>query len=225
MKNVMITGATGMTGGLILTQCLNSNDIGKVTVIVRQPTGITHEKLTEIIHRDFSDFSPMASCFRDQDIAYFCLGVYTGAVDRELFKTITVDYTKAFAQTLKQNSPHATFCFLSGQGADQSGKSRMIFARDKGVAERNLISTAFDQLYIFRPAYIYPVFHRAEPNFSYRVMRFLYPVMKRIYADGVIPSTDLAAAMFVTGLKGAGKLVLENKDIREIASRIKEKQH
>jgi thioester reductase-like protein len=50
MKNVIMTGATGMIGGLILDACLNSSDIGKVTIIVRKSTGIFHDKLTEVIH-------------------------------------------------------------------------------------------------------------------------------------------------------------------------------
>ena len=124
MKNVIITGATGMIGGLILEACLNSPDIGKVTIIVRRSTGISNDKLTEVIHQDFNDFTSVESYFKNQDIAYYCLGVYTGAVDRDRFRMITVDYTDAFAETLKRYSPQATFCFLSGMGADRLEKSR-----------------------------------------------------------------------------------------------------
>lgn len=217
MKNAIITGATGMIGGLILDQCLESPDIGKVTAIVRKSTGISHEKLTEVIHMDFNDFSSIAPCFENQDIAWYCLGVYTGAVDRDTFRKITTDYTRAFAQTLKSQSPHSAFCFLSGMGADRSEKSRMMFARDKGAAENYLEEKGFEQLTIFRPGYIYPVTPRREPNLSYRIMRFLYPLYKRVHANGVIASIDLARAMFRAGLYGETKRVLENRDIRERA--------
>jgi len=46
---------------------------------------------------------------------------------------ITVDYTKAFAEMLKKHNPQAVFCFLSGAAADQTEKSRMMFAKDKGI--------------------------------------------------------------------------------------------
>lgn len=220
MKNVIITGATGMIGGLILDACLNSPDIEKVTIVVRKSTKISNDKLTEVIHQDFNDFTSVESYFKNQDIAYYCLGIYTGAVDRDMFRIITVDYTKAFAKTLKLCSPQAIFCFLSGQGADRSEKSRMMFAKDKGAAENRLERMKFEQLYIFRPAYIYPTTPREEPNITYRIMRFLYPVYKWIYANGVITSSDLSNAMFIAGLKGEEKTILENKDIKKIAAKI-----
>ncbi|MFC2101204.1 NAD(P)H-binding protein [Bacteroidota bacterium] len=216
-KNVIITGATGMTGSLVLQECLSSSEIEKATSIARHPSGITHEKLTEIIHNDFTDFSTIEAYFKNQDIAYYCIGVYSGTVPREEFSKITVDFTKAFAEKLKKHNPAATFCFLSGQGADQSEKSHIMFARDKGIAENFLINQKFGQTYIFRPAYIYPVSPRKEPNVGYRITRALYPVLKRIYPKGVITSKELAHAIFNTGLKGGNKTIIENQDIKRIS--------
>ena len=220
MKNVIIAGATGMVGGLVLQHCLHSPDIHKVTIIVRRSTGIVNEKLMEVIHNDFTDYVSIEEHFKNQDIAYYCLGVYTGAVPRDEFRTITVDYTKAFADALKKHSPGATFCFLSGQGADQTETSRVIFARDKGIAENFLISQKFGQSYIFRPAYIYPPTPRKEPNMSYRIMRALYPIFKALYPNGVITSDDLARAIFITGLNGGNKTILENRDIKAIGKEL-----
>ena len=42
----------------------------------------------------------------------------------------------------------------------------MAFARYKGEAEKALLAAGFSSAYIFRPAYIYPVEPRKEPNFS-----------------------------------------------------------
>ena len=216
MKNVIITGASGMIGGLILQECINSPEIGKITSLVRRSCGIEHEKLREVIIDDFTDYVGHEEHFKNQDIAYYCIGVYTGAVPRDEFRKITIDYTLAFAEFLKQHSPNATFCFLSGQGADQTEKSRLMFAKDKGTAENYLASMEFGQTYIFRPAYIYPVTPRKEPNWAYDILRAIYPVLKAIYPNGVITSTQLARAMFQIGLKGAGKIVLENEDIKQI---------
>jgi uncharacterized protein YbjT (DUF2867 family) len=217
MKNVIITGSNGMIGGLILSYCLGRNDVSKVTSIVRRKSGIDHPKLVEIIHSDFLDYSSIPEHFKNQDIAFYCIGVYTGQVPKDEFRKITVDYTEAFAKTLRTNSVKTTFCFLSGAGADPSGKSSMMFARDKGVAENILMSLKFDQTYIFRPAYIYPVTPRKEPNFSYKLFRFLYkPLLSWIYPNGSVTSENLAKAMVKVGFEGAPKVVLENKDIREL---------
>lgn len=216
MKNVIITGSTGMIGGIVLRECLNDPEIVSITSIVRKPTGLQHTKLVEIIHDDFTDFSSVEHLFHNIHIAYYCIGVYTGSVPRDKFRHITVDFTKAFAATLKKNSPDAVFCFLSGQGADRKEKSRMMFAKDKGIAENFLIGLNFKGTYIFRPAYIYPVVPRKEPNLSYRMMRRLYPFIKTIYPKGVITSEQLGKAIFKTGLHGADKIILENDDIKSI---------
>jgi hypothetical protein len=63
-----------------------------------------------------------------QDAAVFCLGAHTGAVSDADLRRITVDYTIEFARVLHASSPGAAFSFLSGSGADQSGRSRIPFA-------------------------------------------------------------------------------------------------
>lgn len=215
MKNVIIAGATGMVGQLVLEECLQRPDVAKVTSLVRRRTGNTHPKLVEITVADFLDYSALEKYFKDQDIAFFCIGVYTGQFPPEEFRKITVDYTKAFAETLRRNSSKTSFCFLSGAGADPSGKSRMQFARDKGVAENFLSSLGFSSLHIFRPGYIYPVTPRKEPNFSYRIFRALYkPLFSWIYPNIGISSVQLAQAMVDAGFNGHEKQVLENKNIR-----------
>ena len=50
---LIVTGATGMVGEGVLHEALRSDAVEKVLVINRKPCGMTHEKLTEIIHKDF----------------------------------------------------------------------------------------------------------------------------------------------------------------------------
>ncbi len=217
MKKVIITGATGMIGGIVLRKCLESPEIKEVVSISRRSTGIQDQKLTEVLHSDFLDLSSLSAHFQAVDIAYFCLGVYTGQVPTDLFETITVDYTKIFADALKVGSPNAHFCFLSGEGADPKEKSRLAFARFKGMAENYLIQQNFGALHIFRPAYIYPVEARKEPNLSYRIFRSLYPVLKRLYPAGEITSEQLAQAIFQTGLSdGPEDVILSNVAIKAL---------
>ena len=216
-KGVIITGATGMVGGCALRICLENPDVSLVTVMGRRRTGINHTRLREVIVEDFRDYSALEDALESQDVALFCLGAYTGAVPDDLFRKITVDYTVAFAKALHKVSPQAAFCFLSGQGADQTEKSRISFARYKGAAEKALLDMGFSRVHIFRPGYIYPVTPRKEPNLMYTISRFLYPVLRRVYRNIGIPSENLAAAMVHSGLYGTGENenpVLENKDIR-----------
>jgi len=131
-----------------------------------------------------------------------------------------VDYTVEFARVLRASSPDASFSFLSGSGADPTGRSRMAFARYKGEAEKALLEAGFPRLYIFRPAYIYPVEARKEPNFSYRLMRRIYPVFRLLLPNQVIRADDLAKAMVDTVIRSeveSEHLILENRDIRAMA--------
>ncbi|TKG93676.1 NAD-dependent epimerase/dehydratase family protein [Puteibacter caeruleilacunae] len=214
MSKVIITGATGMIGGIILQECLQSNEISEVISIARRPSKVSHTKLKEVVLLDFNDYSGHEKLFEDVDIVYYCLGVYTGAVPDDKFKEITYDYTVAFIDVLKQYSPDAYFCFLSGQGADRTEKSKMSFAKYKGMAENYLLEE-IDNAWSFRPSYIYPVEKRNEPNLGYKIFRALYPLVKLFGKKFSIKSTELAHAMFKVGLKGNSKSILENDEIQE----------
>jgi uncharacterized protein YbjT (DUF2867 family) len=214
---LVIVGATGMVGGYALRYALNHAAIGGVTAIGRRTVGISHPKLKEVLHRDFADCSALTDVLSGQDAAVFCLGAYTGAVPDMELRKVTVDYPIEFARVLRSSSPGAAFSFLSGSGADPSGRSRLAFARYKGEAEKALLAAGFPGVYIFRPAYIYPVEARKEPNFSYRLLRRIYPAFRVLFPNQVIRADDLARAMVdivVRGTGGHGGLILENRDIQ-----------
>jgi uncharacterized protein YbjT (DUF2867 family) len=124
-KRSVIVGATGMVGGYALRYALEHHAVTSVTAIVRRKLGIPHPKLSEVFHRDFADCSALAQAVSGQDAAVFCLGAYTGAVSAAELRTITVGYTIEFARILRASSPEPAFSFLSGKGADPTGRSRM----------------------------------------------------------------------------------------------------
>jgi uncharacterized protein YbjT (DUF2867 family) len=216
-KRLVIVGASGMVGGYALHDALENSAVGSVTSIGRRKLGISHPKLTEVLHPDFADCSALAETLAGQDAAVFCLGAYTGAVSDADLRRITVDYTIEFARVLRGSSPGAAFSFLSGGGADPTGRSRIPFARYKGEAENALLAAGFPHVYLFRPAYIYPVEPRKEPNFSYRLLRTIYPAFRVLFPNQVIPADDLARAMVDVAVSETGQRrgpVFENRDIR-----------
>src|SRR6201982_1926067 len=216
-KRLVIVGATGMVGGYALRYALEHPAIGCATSIGRRKLGISHPKLHEIVHQDFADCSALASALPDQDAAVFCMGTYTGTVPDAQLRAITVDYTIEFARVLRSSSPDAAFSFLSGSGADPTGRSRMAFARYQGEAENALLAAGFPHVYIFRPAYIYPVTPRREPNLGYRLLRAVYPVFRVLFPNQVIRSDDLARAMVDVALQEKEErraVVFENRDIQ-----------
>jgi uncharacterized protein YbjT (DUF2867 family) len=220
-KRVVIVGATGMVGGYALRYALEDPAVEAVTAVGRRTLGISHPKLKEVLHPDFADCSALAVPLTGQDAAVFCLGTYTGVVTEAELRTITVDYTIAFARVLRGSSPGAAFSFLSGSGADPTGQSRMPYARYKGEAEKALLAAGFSRVYLFRPAYIYPVEPRKEPGFSYRLLRWVYPAFRALFPNQVIRADDLARVMVDAAVQGTPQPegpVFENRDIRAMVA-------
>jgi uncharacterized protein YbjT (DUF2867 family) len=219
MKRLVIVGGSGMVGGHALRYALEHPSVERVTSVGRSNLGISHSKLTEVLHLDFADCSALTETLSGQNAAVFCLGAYTGAVPDAELRRITFDYTVEFARVLRGSSRDAVFTFLSGYGADPTG--RMAFARYKGAAEKALLAAGFPRVYIFRPAYIYPVEPRKEPTFSYRLLRAIYPAFRMVFPDLVTRSDDLARAMVDVSVRETGKCesrVFENRDIRAMAN-------
>jgi uncharacterized protein YbjT (DUF2867 family) len=215
--HLVLVGATGMVGGYATRYALGHPAVERVTAIGRRTLCISHPKLKEVQHPDFGDCSALAEALSHQDAAVFCLGAYTGAVTDAELRTITVDYTVEFARVLHASSPDAEFVFLSGRGADPTEKSRIAFARYKGEAENALLAVGFYAAYIFRPAYVYPVKPRKEPNLGYRLLRTTYPIFRMLFPDQVIRADDLARVMVdvaVRGTKERTARVFENNDIQ-----------
>ena len=93
----IITGATGMVGEAVLLECLDNPAVGQVLVVNRNPAGRAHPKLTEIIHADFFDLTPIAPQLAGYDACFFCLGVSSVGMDAEQYRRMTYDLTLGFA--------------------------------------------------------------------------------------------------------------------------------
>jgi hypothetical protein len=216
----VITGSTGMIGKGLLLECLDHPGVEKILVINRNPLGITHKKLHEIIHKDFNDLSPLSGELSNYNICYFCLGVSAGGMKENEYTRITYKLTLDFAKSLLQCNPDITFCYISGAGTDSSEKGRMMWARVKGRTENELLALAFKNAYMLRPAFIQPKkgirSRTAGYNFVYAIMKPFYPLLK--YLKKYVTSTDrLGQAMIRLGIEGSEKKILENKDLNDLA--------
>ena len=82
---IILFGATGMVGQGVLRECLLDREVESVLTIGRSVTGQQHQKLRELAHQDFSDFSAIAGSLSGYDACFFCLGVSSaGMTGKEL---------------------------------------------------------------------------------------------------------------------------------------------
>ena len=72
----IITGATGMVGEGVLHECLKHHDVESILVINRRACGVQHEKLKEIIHKDFLNITLIKDQLTGYNTCYFCSGIF-----------------------------------------------------------------------------------------------------------------------------------------------------
>jgi len=216
---VIITGATGMVGEGVLHESLLHPDVEKVLVINRKPCGVTHPKLTEILHSNFYDLSPIAEQMRDYNACFFCLGVSSVGMKEQEYYSLTYTLTMHMAEILSKLNNDMTFCYISGAGTDSSEKGRMSWARVKGKTENDLMKLPFKKIFAFRPAFMQPTKGLKNTHGYYTGFNLLYPVLRAILPKYVSTLRELGLAMINSVIKGYEKSVLEVRDIVELAKR------
>jgi hypothetical protein len=214
----IIFGATGMVGEGVLHECLNHADVESVLVIGRKSCNVKHQKLKEILHSNFYDYSTIEDQLKGVNACYFCLGVSSVGKSESDYTRITYDLTMAAAQVLSRLNSGMTFCYVSGAGTDSTEKGRVMWARVKGKTENNLMKLPFKAVYAFRPGYIKPIKGLRNAYALSIVLGLFYPVLKTLIPKYVCTLQDLGLAMIQAAEAGYPKKILENKDIAQLAT-------
>lgn len=214
---VIITGSTGMVGEGVLHVCLNNSEITDILVINRKSCQVTNPKLKEIIHQDFLDFTAIESQLKGYDTCFFCLGISSLGISKEMYYKMTYSLTIHVAGVLAKQNPEMTFCYISGAGTDSSEKGNS-WASVKGKTENDLMKLPFKNVFAFRPGFIKPIEGLKHTHSFYKYISWLYPVGRGIYPAGFCTLTELASAMIKVVKNGFSKKILEGKDIIKLGN-------
>jgi uncharacterized protein YbjT (DUF2867 family) len=218
---VILFGATGMVGHGALRECLLDPEVERVLSVVRTPSGVKHEKLRELVHDNFFDYSNIEGALTGWDACLFCLGVSSAGMKEDEYRRVTYDLTLAAARTLARTSPHMTFIYVSGAGTDSTEKGGSMWARVKGQTENALLALPFRAKYMFRPAFIQPMHGITSKTRLYRaiyaVTAPLYPVWKTLFPKMVTTTEKVGRAMLAVAKRGAPQPIIENADINRLA--------
>jgi len=209
----IITGVTGMVGEGVMHVCLKNPAVDAVLVINRKPCGVTHRKLTEIIHQDFYDVSAIEKQLTGYNACYFCLGVTSVGISEEQYYKLTYTLTMNIAQTLTKLNTGMTFCYVSGAGTDSSEKGRLAWARVKGKTENDLMKLSFRKVYAFRPGFIKSFKGLKNTHKFYKYISWLFPIGRAVYPNGFCTLEELSKAMIHAVSRGYHKNIIEGKDI------------
>lgn len=123
---VILFGATGMVGQGVLRECLLDPAVDSVLSVVRRAASPTHPRLRELVHTDFLAYQDVRLELLNLDACFFCLGVTSAGISEADYRVVTYQYAIAAARVPAELNPRMTFVFISGQGADNTGRSRVM---------------------------------------------------------------------------------------------------
>lgn len=220
---MILFGATGMVGQGVLRECLLDPNVESVLAIVRKTSLLQHDRLREIVHPDVSNLSSLEEKLSGYDACLFCLGVSAVGMKEEEYRRLTYDLTVSVARTLAKLNPTMTFIYVSGAGTDSTERGRQMWARVKGRTENALLQMRFKAVYLFRPAYIQPLYGARTKTAwyaaFYAVVRPFYPVLKTLLPNYVTTTECVGRAMLKVTKQGFPKPVLENRDINSMCAK------
>lgn len=217
--NVIITGATGMVGEGVLQECIKNEQVGKILLVNRKPSGVSDPKVTELLHRDFNDISSVIDKLTGYDACYFCAGVSSIGLKEEAYYALTYTLTLNFAKQLAAANPGMTFCYVSGAGTDSTEKGRLMWARVKGKTENDLVKLPFKAVYNFRPAFMKPTKGAKNVKGGYTLLAAIYPIVKLLAPRYVLTLEQVGKAMINVSVSGYHSTTVEVKDIAVLATR------
>jgi uncharacterized protein YbjT (DUF2867 family) len=219
---VILFGATGMVGAGILLECLDDPRVESVLTVGRKPSGVQHARVRDLVRADLYNYADVREQLRGYDTCFFALGISVVGLDEAAYTQITHDIPLAAATVLAELNPKMTFCFVSGAGADSSGRARAMWARVKGRTENDLLAMPLNT-YVFRPGLIQPrrgvTSKTGWYNVFYTLLAPLYPLL-RATLGGIVTATDsVGIAMIHVAAAGDEKRIIETSDINRIAAR------
>jgi uncharacterized protein YbjT (DUF2867 family) len=218
---VMIFGATGMVGQGVLRACLAAGDVDKVLLVGRSHLKLEDPKLDQAVLADLFNIQAIPVQLSGYDACFFCLGVSSTGMTEAQYTHITYDLTLAVASCLAELNPAMVFTYVSGVGTDSSERGRTMWARVKGRTENQLKTLGFHGVYLFRPGIIQPLDGIQSKTRAYHLFysatRWMLPVLRRLFPGSIVTTDDIGRAMLNVARTGAGRAVLEPRDIAKVA--------
>ncbi|WP_417501751.1 NAD(P)H-binding protein [Marinobacter sp.] len=146
--NVLLLGATGLTGGLVLEGLLARDEVESVIVPVRKPLESDHKKLRQQ-EIDFDRMADYAELF-EVDVVICCLGTtIKKAGSQEQFRKVDYGYCLKAAE-LGRAAGARGFILMSAIGSSSS--STIFYNRVKGELEDAVRKVGYPNLSIYHPS-------------------------------------------------------------------------
>jgi uncharacterized protein YbjT (DUF2867 family) len=203
-QTAVILGATGMVGGLLLQQLLQSNHFSAIRILVRKPFQFKHPKL-EVKQVSFDDADSFNEGLGKADSIFCCVGTTQKNVknDKTAYRKVDYDIPVTAAQMAVKNG-FKKYLLVSAIGANPN--SANFYLQLKGSVEEDIRSLPFETIHIFRPSLL--LGNRNEKRRGERIAQFLMPLLSWAMVGPLrqyrpISAERLAKAMMYAALSPA----------------------
>ena len=218
--HVLFIGASGMVGNAVLEEALANPAVSSVLSLGRSRTGRSHPKLSELVHSDMFNLSPVAEQLKGRNACFYTLGVTSAGMQEDAYTRIIVDMTKSVADTVLPLNPGMAMVFVSGASSDSSEKGKVMWARVKGKAENLLLSMPFGSVTVIRLAGLVPAKGFRSKTFLYRLFYIplapILPLLAKFFPQYVTTPPILGRAFIRAAQGKAPKQILEPPDIHAL---------
>lgn len=204
MTHIILTGATGSAGSAILAYALQSPSVSRVSILSRRAVQLAENqpKAQVIIHEDFGSYPrDVLEQLKGATGCIWALGISSRGMTEADYSKITLDYPVAAGKAFSTLGDKMNFVYLSGEGAQTSENSSMMYGRVKGRAENALLALPKDHaslsIYNIRPGTINPegnYLAGRQPTTHDKLSTFVGGVFEKVWKGMVIPTNKLAKA-------------------------------
>ena len=217
MKTALVFGSSGLIGGHLLDELIQSDNYNKIKLFVRSDYRSIHSK-TEIIKTDFNNLENHKEDVKGDD-CFFCIGTTKqNSPDKNEYKRVELDVPKKIAQIAKSNLVNS-FVFVSSGYADP--KSSGDYLKFKGLVEEELKRLSFSKLGIMRPSFL--MGDRKEKRVGEKVGIFIFKLLSPLFLGPLkkmkpIHSKKVAKAMIKIANGDFKQNVFESNEIVEVSN-------
>jgi uncharacterized protein YbjT (DUF2867 family) len=209
MRSVMLIGATGLVGQLVLQKALAHPGVLQVVALTRRPLAVHAKLLNPVV--DFDALPPDASWWRVDAVVCALGTTMRVAGSKDAFYRVDHDIPLHVARLARQHGAQA-YALNSALGADPS--SRVFYSRTKGELERDLQGLGYPSLTLVRPGLIGGERDESRPaeQLALRVSTWVGPLLPPRYR--VVPAERIAHHLLGAVLvPPAGVKIIESEAI------------
>jgi uncharacterized protein YbjT (DUF2867 family) len=216
-RTALLLGATGLTGGFLLSELIKSGAYTKIIVPARRHIGVSNPMVDQV-NTDFKNLDAIKDRLKADDV-YCCLGTTIAvAKTKEAFRFVDYELPLAFAKIALENGAHS-FNLMSSIGAKPDTSN--FYLKTKGEVERDITALPFERVSIFRPSML--LGPRKENRQGESIGKVVMQGLGFIWRGPLknykpIQSETVAKAMANVGKvnTGRGVRILESSEIEEV---------